>query len=172
MVADRVDADDGAFKRGDRALEERQAGRARLPRRTAEELAAGLDRRPGEAVGEDLLVLAEDVHGKPAGSVDLRGDVAPAVEGHHDQRRLERDGAEGVHRDPVRLAVLEGRDDGHPGHEVAHHLPEDVRVKADLDAHLPECTRVAPRDPSGAEGWVPRPGSVGRGSTSGYVDHP
>src|SRR5512142_3119289 len=61
VVADGIGLDDPALQRAERPVDERQAGRAGAPARPAELLTAGADRRMGEAVGQGLLVVAEDV---------------------------------------------------------------------------------------------------------------
>ena len=114
-VAERVDAGDEqlvvaglegvgdrALERRDRAVDERQAGRAMGPRGAAEVVAAGLDGRTREAVRQRLLVLGQDVDRVAAGGVDRRGDEPPPIEGDDDERRLEADRGQGVDGDPLR----------------------------------------------------------------------
>ena len=105
---------------------ERQAGRARVPGGPAERVATRFDRRAGEAIGQRLLVLRQDVDGIPAGGPDDRGQEAATIQGDHHQRRVERDRAQGVDRDPERLLAVERADDRDAGHEMAHDPAERV----------------------------------------------
>ena len=102
MVAGRERLDDRALERRDRPVEQGQAGRAGMPGRPAELVAAGLHRGPREAVGEGLLVLGQDVDRVATGGADDRGQEPAPVERDHDERRLERDRAQRVDGDPER----------------------------------------------------------------------
>ena len=168
VVADGVAAGDRAFERRDRTVEDRQTRRAGRPGGAAEVLAAGRDRRPGEAVRQRLLVLAEDAHREAPDRVDERGDEPAAVERDDDERRLEADRAQGVDRDPGRSAVgVERRDHADPGHEVTHDLAEQLGS----DLHGPESRGSGgagdrTRAGSPAVRWASRPG---QSSASGRV---
>ena len=103
---------------------QRQAGLAGVPGGPAERLAPGVDRSTGEAVRERLLVLRRMLTAYRPAAPDDRGQEPAAVERDHDQRRVERDGAQGVDRDPERADAVERGHDRHAGDEMAQNPPK------------------------------------------------
>ena len=125
---------DRTLQRRDRAVDERQAGRSRMPAHTTELVAAGRDRCAGEAVRHRLLVLAQDVDRVTIGGAHRRRDFPPAVQGNHYQWRFERDRAERVHRDAPRPLPLQRRDHRDAGRKVTHHLAKRLGHQLHLGA--------------------------------------
>ncbi len=120
VVTGRERLDDRAFERRDRAVDERQPGRARMPRRPAKRVAAGLDGGAGEAIGQRLLILGQDIDRVAPGLPDDGRQEPATVERDHDQRRVERHGAQRVDGDPEWLIAIERADDRHARHEMTH----------------------------------------------------
>src|SRR5688572_2118125 len=75
-----------------------------------------VDRLPGKASGQFLLPFAQDVHRKElARQIDPHA-VGVAAEAPKDQRRIERNGVEGIGGVSDKFApVVAGGDDGHAG---------------------------------------------------------
>ena len=118
----------------------------------------GPDRGMGEAIGDRLLALAEHVDRVAPIRPDHRGDEAAPIERHHHQRRLERDRAQGVDGDALRLIVREGGHDRDTRGEAAHHLAK----AGPLDWLHDRSLRV--RGPSGPRAARAKVG--GRGGTT------
>src|SRR5271154_1821207 len=93
--------------------------------------------RDGKGAAERFLVLAEDVDAERP----RLGDAGPArrapggAQDHHG--RVQRQRGEGLAREPDGDAVLQRRDDGDPGGEVAEHLAEPGLVEARHPYALP-----------------------------------
>jgi hypothetical protein len=86
--------------------------------------------RDGEGAAERLLMFAEDVHAEGAGLGDAGPARRAAGRGENDHRRIEGEGGEGLAAEADGYAVLQCRDDGDPGGEVAEHLAEPGLVEA------------------------------------------
>ena len=89
VVADGERFDDRALEGRDRAVEERDAGRAGMPCGGAEVAPAGLDGRAGEAIRELALILRQDVHAVPAGRPHDRMQEPAPIERDDHQRRFQ-----------------------------------------------------------------------------------
>ena len=113
-----------------------------------------------------LLVLGQDAHGVAAARPDDRGQEPAPVERDHDQRRVERDRAQRVHRDPERPLAVERGHHGHAGHEMTHDPPERVRDRWRSSVRAPMRRRKSsgsrPADAAHDRG---DPGTYNRGMT-------
>ena len=66
--------------------------------------------------GYVLLELGQDVHGEIPGFFEMIEGIAPSIQAEQKQRRLERDGTEGIGGESDRrTATGHGRDDGDAG---------------------------------------------------------
>ena len=141
MVARLDDPFDVARQIGDRLIEDRQAGTPQREVGIAEGASREGRRRAGEAVGDRLRILGQDVDAEAARALDDRVDAALVAYGDHDQRRVERDARERVDRCAPWLAaaigLLEGRNDGYAGSEARQHLAVVLSLdRSQIGRHL------------------------------------
>jgi len=83
----------------------------------------------GEAVGEWLLLLAQDVDRVAAGPAQRRHDPPAAIEGDQDERRPQRNRAERVDGGSPGPLVIPGRDHRHARREAAEDGPEGLGIE-------------------------------------------
>ena len=116
---------DRALDVSDGPVQERDAVAAHMPGGILELL----DPFGGEAVGEVLLVFAQQVDGKHTGFLEAFVAVGLLVDADQHQRRIQGKGRKGIGGDPggdSRLVL--GSDDGHSGGEMPHDMPDLSRV--------------------------------------------
>lgn len=119
----------GHFEHRAAAGEDRGAAGAGLPGQADETVG----RPGGEAVGEVHLRCREDVDGVVAGAAEGFQAVRVVIQAPEYQRRLERDGREGIDGQADRPAVrVERRDDGDPGGEAPEGVAQGTGVVGNL----------------------------------------
>ncbi len=126
MVAGRVPRLDRALEAREAAREEGRAAQARLPLDVGKLVRRG----PREALGERPLRRAQHMHGEVRRRVEGRPRPRLLADAPQQQRRVERDGGEGVRRHPLRLATGAAR--GHDRH-AGREAPEGGAQHARLD---------------------------------------
>ena len=146
VVAGGERLDDRALQGRDRAVEQRQTGGPRTPGRPAERLTRRLDGRTREAVGQLILVLAQDVDRVAAARANGGRDEPSSIERDHHERRLQRHGRQGVHGDALRSVAVERRHHGHARGEMAHDASE--LVGEDVHPRRIRTNGQAPREPA------------------------
>ena len=83
----------------------------------------------GEAGGQVFLLTCEDVDRVVAGGLKGGQIVRTVVQAPEDERRGQRDGGEGIHRQANRLAVrVDGGDHRNPGRELSQRLTQGAAV--------------------------------------------
>jgi hypothetical protein len=112
-----------------RVVEPRQAVVER-PRNPGEPVHPG----PRELPGDVVVGRAEHVHAEPASRQHPREQGRPAVEGHRDKRRAQRQRRERAHRRSVRAGLVGGGDDRDGGADGGHQVTEHLVAHAGLQS--------------------------------------
>jgi len=119
----------GHLEGGAATGEQRRAPEAGLPRKAGE----AIDRPGREAVGEIGLPGGQDIDGVVAGAAEGVEVVRSVVEAPEHQRRLQRDGREGIDGQADRLSLrIERRDDGDAGREAPVGIAQGAAVVGGL----------------------------------------
>jgi endonuclease III len=142
VVATGVGSFVGHFEGGAAAGEDRGAAGAGLPG----EAGKAVGRPGGEAVGEVFLLGRQDVDGVVAGFLEGRQVVRTVVQAPEDQRRVERDGREGIDGQADGVPVrIDGRDDGDTGGEAAKGVAQARGCRIGLESWVERLGRLKKR---------------------------
>ena len=125
VIASRVFGDLGHFEARAAARKDRGAADAGVPRQAGK----AVGRPGGEAIRQILLIGGQHIDGVVAGLAEGGQVVRLVVEAPEDERRLERDGGEGIDGQADGVAVrVDGRDDGDAGGIAAEGVAQGAAV--------------------------------------------